>query len=100
MRKRRNSNYNGIQTRGPFSPTAYNKYIDGGIVAIILDGKIVRIIDIVTGIIVYADDTTILCETENDLKEAIKVFEAYCKKIGIQINEKKTKWMKMGEKKT
>jgi hypothetical protein len=51
----------------------------------------------VQNIIVYADDTTILCDTANQLKEAIKIFSTYCAKYDIQINAKKTYWMRMGD---
>jgi hypothetical protein len=48
-------------------------------------------------IIVYADDTVIICDSIEKTKASISIIEAYCAKHGITINAKKTNWMKLGE---
>jgi hypothetical protein len=49
------------------------------------------------GTMVYADDTTLVCDNINNLKACIQIIEVYCKLYDIQINAKKTKCMIFGE---
>ena len=45
---------------------------------------------------VYADDTTIVCQKLEDLKLVIKLIERFCAEYDITINVNKTKWMRFG----
>lgn len=44
----------------------------------------------------YADDITIITRTKKDLKRVVKNLAEQAEKIGLKINEKKTKYMEMG----
>ena len=48
----------------------------------------------------YADDTTVVCETLNNLNKCIAIIESYCDLYDIKINAKKTKWMQFGDSKS
>lgn len=50
------------------------------------------------GIIVYADDTTIICTDKNKFNEALKIINDYCKAYDITINVSKTKLMAIDNK--
>ncbi len=52
------------------------------------------------GVMVYADDTTVVCETLNNLNKCIAIIENYCDLYDIKINAKKTKWMQFGDSKS
>ena len=41
------------------------------------------------GVMVYADDTTVVCETLNNLNKCIAIIENYCDLYDIKINAKK-----------
>ena len=41
------------------------------------------------GFMVYADDTTVVCETLNNLNKCIAIIENYCDLYDIKINAKK-----------
>ena len=60
-------------------------------------GKTLTFLSIHLGVLGYADDTAVICETVNDAKEVIKIVEKFCEKEDIQLNGKKTVWMKLGE---
>ena len=45
---------------GPFSPTGFNKHVDKMIFNVASSGETMKIRGVVGGIIVYADDTTII----------------------------------------
>jgi hypothetical protein len=87
----------GVKQGGPYSPVAFDDYIDDMIIIIIGSNIVITVHGIVTGIIIYADDTTILCAKWEHLKKIIENFEEYCTKFDIQANGSKTMWMKMGE---
>ena len=45
----------------------------------------------------YADDTTVLCNTLDQLREALTIFDEECKRLGLSINWSKTELMRVGE---
>ena len=83
---------------GPFSPTGFNKQINPMIVILNESGKLFTIRAVNGGAIVYADDTTSITESAEKMHEVIKLMVDFCAKYDIIINEKKTKWMKQGER--
>lgn len=52
------------------------------------------------GVMVYADDTTLVCESIDSLNKCIRNIEKYCDIFDIAINAKKTKCMILGKIKT
>jgi hypothetical protein len=83
----------GTKQGGPFSPDAFDYYIDNLLVLLEESNHIYKVKDIPMGLIVYADDTTIACATKKDVKKALSLVESYCDAHDILINEGKTKWM-------
>ena len=59
--------------------------------------ELYNIINYIIDIIAYADDTTIITETKEQMHKAIARIVEYCIKFDIIINEAKTQWMKIGE---
>ena len=76
----------GVKQGGPFSPVAFDEYIDEMIKIIIRSDKVIKIEGIVTGIVIYADDTTLACNTYEDLQQVIPIFLNYCEKFDILVN--------------
>ena len=87
----------GVKQGGKFSPTAFNVNIDSLIQILIESGIVFKINEVVTGILVYADDTTLILETVADAQIALSLVEKFCQLEDITINVKKTQWMKLGE---
>lgn len=56
-----------------------------------------QIIETKMGIILYADDTITVCETVEQCKKVISLIENFSTDNEIQINVKKTFWLKSGE---
>lgn len=51
-------------------------------------------------LLLYADDTIIICENEQDLHKALNVFNEYCKEWKLTVNVKKTKVVIFSKRKT
>ena len=47
--------------------------------------------------VIYADDTTLACNSYEDLQQVIPIFLKYCENFDILVNAKKTLWMRMGD---
>lgn len=88
----------GCKQGGPMSPKLFSIYIDAMIWEIANNMNICSIGPTKTGIILYADDTTVLCPTIEDLQTVINYLEKYCSENEITINTKKTKCMVFGSK--
>ena len=58
----------GVKQGGPFSPVAFDEYIDEMIKIIISSDKVIKINGLVTGIVIYADDTSLACNNYEDLR--------------------------------
>ena len=50
------------------------------------------------GGIIYADDTTGITDSKEKMHKLIGLLCQYCEKYDIIINEKKTQWMRLGDK--
>ena len=44
----------------------------------------------------YADDTTLMTESEEELKSLLRTLKEDCEKVGLKLNTKKTKIMASG----
>jgi hypothetical protein len=87
----------GVKQGGSASPTFFNKVIDKMIELLKESGLTMRINGIEAGIIVYADDSTIITDDPIKMHQALSTIEYFCQKYDISINEKKTKWLKIGD---
>jgi hypothetical protein len=87
----------GVKQGGQLSPGLYNEYIDELIDIIVKSKLTVEINGTTTGIIVYADDTTIVVTSIANGQAVLNLVSKYCNKNEIQINAKKTVWMKINE---
>jgi hypothetical protein len=88
----------GCKQGGPMSPKLFSIYVNDMIEEISKLDNICGIGDVKTGIILYADDTTVLCPTLSDLQLVLNKIESYCRSHEILINTKKTKYMIFGTK--
>ncbi len=88
----------GVKQGGKMSPKLYSIYINSMITEIINSGHTCTFYDIEIGIICYADDITICCDTNDKLQLAIKIIERYCEQHEITINARKTYVMVVGAK--
>ena len=90
----------GVKQGGPASPDFFNDYIDELIARLETNGETYLLGGVRKGVMVYADDTTVVCETLNNLNKCIAIIENYCDLYDIKINAKKTKWMQFGDSKS
>jgi hypothetical protein len=47
------------------------------------------------GLFVFADDTTVVCESLHAMRLTIRLIEKFCSDYDVTINAKKTKWMRL-----
>ena len=81
----------GVKQGGPMSPKLFSIYVNDMINEILNSNLTVKHYDLQLGIILYADDTTIICESEEKLQAALDIISLYCTRCEISINAKKTK---------
>ena len=62
----------GVKQGGPMSPKLFNIYVDGLIERIIKTNLICSIDSIQTGVILYAEDTTIICDKPEKLQQVLE----------------------------
>jgi hypothetical protein len=87
----------GVKQGGPASPDLFNDYINLLLVQLEVMGNSYKLGGVEKGVMVYADDTTVICHTLENLNISIAIIEKYCDLYDIKINAKKTKWMLIGE---
>ncbi len=88
----------GVKQGGPASPFLFALYVNEMIDQVIENGRIVDTYGIRSGIICYADDTTVASKNIKDLTSSTNVISNYCVNNEIKLNESKTKWMQIGGK--
>jgi hypothetical protein len=86
----------GVKQGGPASPDLFNDYINQLIIILEKSGKTYKIGNLSKGVMVYADDTTLVCSSLKDLDGCLQLIEQYCSLYDIIINAKKTKGMIFG----
>ena len=86
----------GVKQGGNLSPTLFNLVIDELIQLAKASHKLLEI-DGIAYIIVYADDTTLICDSSANMTFLIGLIENFCIKEGLLLNAKKTQWMKINE---
>jgi hypothetical protein len=79
------------------SPKLYSVYANGMIDAAEQTGKLCKAYGIYIGIICYADDTTVCCDSRQDLQIVLDTIEKYCRDMEITINTSKTYTMVIGK---
>jgi hypothetical protein len=89
----------GVKQGGPMSPFLFASFIDDMLKAIANDPSICRIGSITTGVIAYADDIFILCETIEGLTRVTETLVNMCDNLDLVINQDKTKIMTFGNQK-
>ena len=87
----------GVKQGGQMSPDLYGKYTNDMLVLLERSGFVAKIVHIVVGRLGYADDTSIITTTVTKLNAALKIVEDYSVQYDIQINQKKTECLKLGE---
>jgi hypothetical protein len=86
----------GVKQGGPASPFLFAWYVNDMIHQITEEGRITGIYDIRSGMLCYADDTTVASNNISDLEHNTTIISKYCTDNEIKLNESKTKWMKIG----
>jgi hypothetical protein len=86
----------GVKQGGPASPDLFNDYIDELISNLESGGHTYDINGLQKGVMVYADDTTLVCSDLKKVNKCVHIIETYCKLYDISINAKKTKFMVFG----
>lgn len=86
----------GVKQGGPMSPRLFSIYINDMIKQIRSEAEICQMYGQKTGVILYADDTSIICPSEKSLQDTLVKIESYCSTHEIAINAKKTKFMILG----
>ena len=66
---------------------------------ILNSGTILELFGVKLEIISYADDTVLICSSLEALQNALSIIEKYCLEHKIKINESKTEWIAINEKK-
>lgn len=85
---------NGVKQGDSISPTLFNLILEGIIRRTNLNKDIITNR---TQIIAYADDLTIITYSKKELGKAIEKLDLEARKFGLQINERKTKYMRIGK---
>ena len=75
------------------SPKLFSIYVNDMILEVLNSNLTVKHYHIDLGIILYADDTTIICDSLAKLQATMNIINSYCAKTEICINAKKTKLM-------
>ena len=88
----------GVKQGGQWSPDSFCKYIDEVLIRLQRSGLLIKIKRITIGRIGYADDISIIATTIKKLNAALRIVSDYCSQYDIIINQKKTEWMKLGER--
>ena len=89
----------GVKQGGPLSPKLFSTYVEDLINELKNSESISEINGNKTGIIMFADDTLILSDSPEELRQAIETLENYCKENDILINASKSQFMIFGPKK-
>ena len=79
----------GVKQGGIVSPRLFSEYVADMLDELALIEGVCHINKEVTGVIGYADDLLILCESMESLNRCIKIIIRYCNDNGIKINESK-----------
>ncbi|KAL4132711.1 hypothetical protein QTP88_009820 [Uroleucon formosanum] len=84
----------GLRQRDALSPTLFNIALESVVREVLDDATVLRIGEghQIT-LAAYADDIIIIGETEEDLKRLAEKLISKGKEIGLQVNEKKTKYL-------
>jgi hypothetical protein len=85
----------GVKQGGKLSPFLYNLLVNSLLDIIENSNLTYRINNFSKGLLVYADDTNVICESLVNLKKVIVLIENFCSDFDITINVKKTKWMRL-----
>jgi len=88
----------GVKQGGPASPRLFNGLINILILIVVNSSMTYSMKRMPHGILVYADDTTIICDSLHKLNLTIKLVERFCSEYDVTINVKKTKWLRFGPK--
>jgi hypothetical protein len=89
----------GVKQGGPLSPKLFSIYIEDLIAELEKENLILKIDNINTGVVLFADDIIILCKSKEDLNKALRICDDYGVKYEIKYNPDKTKYMIFGSKK-
>jgi hypothetical protein len=89
----------GVKQGGPMSPFLFAFFIDNMLQQLASLPGICNINGQVTGVVAYADDILLLCESEGYLKNAMAELERLCDDLNLVINQGKTKTMVFGNTK-
>ena len=90
----------GVKQGGKASPYNFNIYVNPLICELADSELIFKIESVPVGVVVYADDTTLICGSRKNSKKALELVERYCELYDITINAKKTKWMSINTNST
>ena len=90
----------GVKQGGPMSPKLFALYIDELIKQLAQSGLLCNTGETTTGIVCYADDVVLACNSRENAQKALTIVETFCKSNQIKINVDKTKWMLFGPKQT
>lgn len=88
----------GVKQGGPLSPKLFSIYVEDLIYELLECNDICQINGIKCGVIMYADDLTILCESPKGLNICLDICDKYGKKCDIKYNAEKTQYMIFGTK--
>ena len=91
----------GLRQGCVMSPWLFNLYMDEVVKSMNRQGRGMKVkyggIDEEVNVFLFADDTVLIAETEDELGELVEEFVRNCDEKGLKINVKKTKVMRVGE---
>ena len=86
----------GVKQGGPLSPRLFAIYVEDLISELEASEYGTEIGQIRTGVLMFADDLIVLCDSKEKLQKMLKIVEKYCLKNEIKINAKKTQYIRFG----
>jgi hypothetical protein len=85
----------GVKQGGKLSPFLNNILVNNLLNIIENSNLTYKIKNKNKGLLVYADDTNVICESLAEMRLVIRLIENFCSDYDITINVKKTKWMRL-----
>ena len=88
----------GVKQGGHLSPWLFSIYVEDLLNEIESSSIGTEVYGVKTGVIMFADDLLVICDSKSKMQCILKIIEKYCNKKEIKINGNKTQYIQIGPK--